>query len=151
MHKIAPFIWIPNDAKEVRDYYASIFGENFFVHDGDEKFENTPSGGIVVFTMTIHDQLFRVMCTELPHDDFTDSVSFELNCKDQAEVDKYWDALTREGEESQCGWCRDKYGVRWQVVPENISELVSTPDQMQVMMEMQKLIISELEAAGKAV
>jgi predicted 3-demethylubiquinone-9 3-methyltransferase (glyoxalase superfamily) len=83
-------------------------------------------------------------------------VSFTISCKDQDEVDYYWDRLTDGGEESQCGWCKDRFGVSWQVVPDRLYELVSNPDPAQAtaatqaMYGMRKIFIAELEEAAAA-
>ncbi len=142
MSIITPFLWITAPASEVRNYYKSIFKEEADIDEVNESFDDTPGGKVDIFTMTLKGQDFRVMCTGA-HDEFTDAISFELPCKDQTEIDYYWEAITAEGEESQCGWCRDKYGVRWQVVPEN-SELFANPAAVQAMLGMKKLIIEDL-------
>ncbi len=92
-----------------------------------------------------------------PQFTFDEAISFEILCKDQAEVDRYWDALTGDGgEESQCGWVKDRFGVSWQVVPERLYELMRDPDTekaqraMQAMLKMRKLDVAELEKAAAA-
>ncbi len=82
---------------------------------------------------------------------FTEAASFQIHCEDQAEIDRYWEALTADGgEESQCGWLKDKFGLSWQILPKNLPELIENPDAMACMLKMQKLDIAELEqASGK--
>ncbi len=147
MSKITPFLWIDAPVEEVKNYYKLIFRNEAKLSGATESFDDTPGGRVDVFSITLKDQEFRIMCTRT-HGTFSDSVSFELPCKDQAEIDYYWNEFTDEGKESQCGWCRDKYGVRWQVVPGNMSKLVDTPEALQAMLSMKKLIIADLEAAS---
>ena len=94
-----------------------------------------------------------IMCMDSSYDhkfNFTEGVSLVVNCKDQQEIDKYWNGLTADGgAESQCGWLKDKYGLSWQVIPENIGTLVQKPEAMQAMMQMKKIVIADLENAGK--
>jgi predicted 3-demethylubiquinone-9 3-methyltransferase (glyoxalase superfamily) len=86
---------------------------------------------------------------------FTEAVSFLIECEDQAEVDHYWNALTAGGEESQCGWLKDRFGLSWQVVPKRLFELLSDPDEaraaaaMNAMLTMHKIVVAELEAAAR--
>jgi predicted 3-demethylubiquinone-9 3-methyltransferase (glyoxalase superfamily) len=88
---------------------------------------------------------------------FTEAVSFQIHCADQAEVDHYWDRLTEGGEESQCGWLKDRFGLSWQVIPARLYELLSDPDPgraqraMQAMLGMRKLVVAELEQAADGV
>jgi predicted 3-demethylubiquinone-9 3-methyltransferase (glyoxalase superfamily) len=93
-----------------------------------------------------------------PHFAFSEAASFTVTCKDQGEVDYYWDRLTYGGEESQCGWCKDRFGLSWQVIPERLCELVSHPDPARArhseaatkaMYGMRKIVIAELEEAAR--
>jgi predicted 3-demethylubiquinone-9 3-methyltransferase (glyoxalase superfamily) len=93
-----------------------------------------------------------------PHFHFSEAVSFTINCKDQDEVDYYWDRLTADGgQESQCGWCKDKFGLSWQVVPQRLYDLLSHSDPAvatsatQAMYGMQKIVIADLEKAAASV
>lgn len=138
---ITPNLWIPATAEEVTEYYSEIFKDevSFSI---DQQLSNSPSGKTTILTMIIKDFRFRVMCTG-PHEDFTDAVSFELPCEDQEEIDYYWSALTKDGEESMCGWCRDKFGVRWQIVPQNMQELMLTDDDFKIMLQQKKIVIAD--------
>jgi len=80
---------------------------------------------------------------------FTEAVSFVVRCDDQQEVDYYWSKLSAGGNESQCGWLKDKFGLSWQIVPANLPELIKHPKAMQAMLRMKKLNIAELERAAK--
>ena len=80
------------------------------------------------------------------HAGFTETISFVVECADQAEIDYYWEALTADGgKEDACGWVKDKFGLSWQIVPRNIFELLSTPSAMQAMLGMKKLVIADLK------
>lgn len=154
--KITPCLWVDKDAKGVVDYYLSIF------KDGKMKefrnYKNPPEaieqGGLENFEtaiMEIGDIEFSILAAG-PFFKFNESVSFVINCKDQAEVDYYWDALTTNGgEEGTCGWCKDKYGLSWQVVPVEYFDLINSEDPkvrekaMQNTLKQKKLILSELK------
>jgi predicted 3-demethylubiquinone-9 3-methyltransferase (glyoxalase superfamily) len=84
-----------------------------------------------------------MMSTAIEHHKFNDTFAIIINCNGQAEIDKYWDYFTKEGEESQCGWCMDKFGLRWQIIPANMGELMSKPNANAVMMKQTKIIIAE--------
>lgn len=142
MKKIVPFLWFEKNAKKIAEYYTNIFGtDNVKVFDG-KSLSDTPSGNVEIFSIQIFDQLFNIM-TAGKHHEFNDAISFVVNCKDQDEIDNYWNKITEEGNESMCGWCIDKYGLRWQIIPENMSSLVSKDGGTQKMLKMKKIIISE--------
>ena len=117
--KITPSLWVETkDAKAVVDYYLSIFKDGKLKEH--RKYKNPPEAGGGDFEtaiMEINGIEFNILAAG-PFFKFNESVSFIINCKDQAEVDYYWSALTANGgKESSCGWCKDKYGLSWQVVP----------------------------------
>jgi predicted 3-demethylubiquinone-9 3-methyltransferase (glyoxalase superfamily) len=151
--KITPSLWVETtDAKAVVDYYLSIF------KDGKLKehrtYKNPPEAGGTNFEtaiMEINGMEFSILAAG-PFFKFNESVSFVINCKDQAEVDYYWNALTANGgQESNCGWCKDKYGLSWQVVPVEYFDLINSNDPkvrdkaMKVTLQQKKLILSELK------
>jgi predicted 3-demethylubiquinone-9 3-methyltransferase (glyoxalase superfamily) len=154
--KITPSLWVDKDAKAVVDYYLSIF------KDGKMKeyrqYKNPPvakeQGGQESFEtaiIEIGDLEFNILAAG-PYFKFNESVSFVINCKDQAEVDYYWNALTANGgQESSCGWCKDKYGLSWQVVPVEYFDLINSDDPkvrdkaMRNTLKQKKLILSELK------
>ena len=144
-NKIIPCLWFCTDngnISKVVDYYKTIF-----VNDLEEKFKaslgETPSGNTEISEITIFGQKYSLMSTEKEHHPLNDAISFTINCEDQKDIDKFWNYFTREGEESQCGWCIDKYGLRWQVLPENFGKLMSKPNSMEVMMSHRKIVIEE--------
>jgi predicted 3-demethylubiquinone-9 3-methyltransferase (glyoxalase superfamily) len=83
------------------------------------------------------------MSTEIEHNPFNDSIGLVLECKNQEEIDLYWDYFTELGKEVECGWCIDKYGLRWQILPENLEELMSKPNGYATLMNQKKIIIAE--------
>ncbi len=154
--KITPSLWVDKDAKAVVDYYLSIF------KDGKLKeyyqYKNPPEaiemGGQESFETAIMELAgleFNILAAG-PYFKFNEAVSFVINCKDQAEVDYYWDALTSNGgEESYCGWCKDKYGLSWQVVPVEYFDLINNENAevrekaMRNTLKQKKIILSELK------
>ncbi|MCC6643627.1 VOC family protein [Candidatus Peregrinibacteria bacterium] len=148
MQNITPMLWFDNQAEEAMNLYLSIFPNSKQL-----TIARYPEGspGVAGTVMTCSFELNGFTFTALnggPVFKFTEAISFVVNCKDQAEIDHYWNALTTDGgEESQCGWLKDKFGVSWQIVPENIDTLVSKPSAMQAMLKMKKIVISDLENA----
>src|SRR5688572_7963592 len=151
--KITPCLWVETkDAKAVADYYLSIFKDgNLKEH---RKYKNPPEAGGGDFEtaiIEIADMELSILAAG-PFFKFNESVSLVINCKDQAEVDYYWSALTSNGgEESSCGWCKDKYGLSWQVVPVEYFDLINSEDPkvrekaMQNTFKQKKIILSELK------
>ena len=115
-----------------------------------------PAGMVMTVEFELDGQRF-VAINGGPQFQFDEAVSFEISCADQDEVDRYWELLSDGGEEGPCGWCRDRYGLSWQVVPEGMDELFADPDKsrvdraMQAMLGMSKLNIAELRAAADGV
>jgi predicted 3-demethylubiquinone-9 3-methyltransferase (glyoxalase superfamily) len=143
--RIIPFLWYEVDnAVNIARYYRDIFGaKHVHIHD-EESLDNTPSGSVQVVTIDIFDTTFQFMSAG-KHDSFNDAISFMIKCKDQAEIDHYWDKLSSIPEAEQCGWCRDKYNVRWQIVPQNLNQLIGSEAGMQKFLKMKKIIIADLE------
>lgn len=151
--KITPCLWVETkDAKAVANYYLSIFKDGKLKEH--HQYTNPPEAGGGNFETAI----VEIAGMELsilaagPYFKFNESVSFVINCKDQAEVDYYWNALTANGgEESSCGWCKDKYGLSWQVVPVEYFDLINSDDPMvrekamKNTMKQKKIILSELK------
>jgi predicted 3-demethylubiquinone-9 3-methyltransferase (glyoxalase superfamily) len=144
-NKIFPSLWFSTDGgsiSKVIEYYKNIF-ENDLDNGNIIPLGKSPSGNTEMCEVKIFGQKYSFMCTEKEHHRFNDALSFTINCKDQKEIDKIWNYFTSEGEESQCGWCIDKYGLRWQVLPENLGELMSKPDSWKVLMSQKKIVIKE--------
>ena len=154
--KITPCLWVDKDAKAVANYYLSIFkdGKLKEYHQYENPPEAKEQGGQENFdtaVMEINGLEFSILAAG-PYFKFNESISFVINCKDQAEVDYYWDALTANGgQEGSCGWCKDKYGLSWQVVPVEYFDLINSEDPkvrekaMKNTMKQKKLILSELK------
>ena len=151
--KITPSLWVETkDAKAVADYYLSIFKDGKLKEH--RKYKNPPEAGGGDFEtaiIEINGIEFNILAAG-PFFKFNESVSFVINCKDQAEVDYYWTALTANGgQESSCGWCKDKYGLSWQVVPVEYFDLINSDDPkvrekaMKNTLKQKKLILSELK------
>lgn len=151
--KITPSIWVETkDAKAVADYYLSIFRDGKLKEH--HKYTNPPEAGGGDFEtaiIEINGIEFNILAAG-PFFKFNESVSFVINCKDQAEVDYYWSALTANGgQESSCGWCKDKYGLSWQVVPVEYFDLINSNDSkvrekaIKNTLKQKRIILSELK------
>jgi len=144
-NKIVTNQWFSADGgniSEIIEYYKTIFLKDFECEEIIPLGE-TPSGKTEMCYVTIFGQKYILMSTAKEHHPLNDAVSFIINCEDQREIDKYWDYFTQEGKESQCGWCIDKYGLRWQVIPSNLGELMNNPNSFEVMMGQTKIVIEE--------
>lgn len=150
MPSISHMLWFDNQAEEAVNLYTSIFEDSKILSKSPR-----PDGGV----FTIEFELLGAKYTALnggPMFSFTEAFSIFILCKDQAEVDKYWDALIADsGTPGNCGWLKDKFGLSWQIIPQQLGECLGNPDPakaaaaMQAMLGMSKLIVSELEAAVK--
>ena len=124
MQKITPFLWFDKNLKEIVDFYSSVFPDTKILNKGD--LSDTPSGEVEIVTIEILGQELSLM-TAGPMFKFNESISFVVTCEDQKEIDYYWNALTNNGgEESQCGWCKDKYGLWWQIVPTVMTTMMAS-------------------------
>lgn len=144
-NKIVPSLWFSTDygnISSVIEYYKNIFGQHL-QSEQITPLGQTPSGNTELCEVHIFGQKYSLMCTENEHHRFNDAVAFTIYCEDQNEIDKYWKYFIQEGEEVQCGWCIDKYGLRWQVLPNNFGELMSKPNAFQIMMGQKKIVIQE--------
>lgn len=155
MYDIAPCLWFDTQAEEAANYYVAIF-ENSKILEVSRYGEGAPmpAGTALVVSFTIDGRPFQAL-NGGPAFTFSEAVSFYVNAATQEEIDRLWDALTRDGgEPSQCGWLKDKYGVSWQIVPPILGKLLADPDQekagrvMQAMLRMSKLDIAQLQAAA---
>ena len=157
MPKITPCLWFDGDAEEAARFYTSTF-PNSRIDKVVPAASDTPSGrkgDVITVEFTLDGSPF-IGLNGGPDFQFNEAVSFVIDCKDQAEVDRYWDALVAGGgEHSVCGWLKDKFGVSWQVVPRQLNKMVESDDRaaaeraMKAMLEMTKLDIAKLEEAYK--
>jgi predicted 3-demethylubiquinone-9 3-methyltransferase (glyoxalase superfamily) len=152
--KIIPSLWFDTQAEEAADFYTSVFKNSRIVNVSHYTEAGPREAGTV---MTVEFELDGERFVGInggPEFTFSEAVSFQISCEDQAEVDYYWERLTDGGEEGPCGWLKDKFGLSWQVVPGGMDELFSDPDPqraeraMRAMFSMKKLDIAALQAAA---
>jgi predicted 3-demethylubiquinone-9 3-methyltransferase (glyoxalase superfamily) len=148
MKKITPFLWFDTQAEEAMNFYVSLF-KNSKVNS----ISRGPDGKAFNVSFELDGQEF-IGLNAGPQFKFNEAISMFVNCEDQAEVDYFWNALTADGgEESMCSWCRDKYGLSWQIVPKQLGELMGDPDPvkskrvMDAMLKMKKIIVADLQKA----
>jgi predicted 3-demethylubiquinone-9 3-methyltransferase (glyoxalase superfamily) len=153
VQRITPFLWFDGQAEEAAEFYVSIFpnskvGRIARCGSGGPG----PPGSALTVEFNLDGQTF-VALNGGPVFQFTEAVSFVVNCATQAEIDFYWNRLSAGGAESQCGWLKDKFGLSWQIVPTALGKLLSGPDPqkagrvMKALMSMKKLDLAELEQA----
>jgi predicted 3-demethylubiquinone-9 3-methyltransferase (glyoxalase superfamily) len=160
MQKITPFLWFKDNAEEAAKFYTSIFKNSkigrilrYSEEVAEVSQSGQPAGSVLTIEFEIEGQKF-VALNGGPQFKFNESISFVVNCETQKEVDYFWEKLTADGgEESQCGWLRDKFGVSWQVTPTALIDMLHDKDSekservMKAMLQMQKIDIEKLEAA----
>lgn len=154
MPKITPFLWFDDKAEEAAKFYTSVFrnskmGEVRRYGDAGPG----PKGSVMIASFSIEGVEFTALNAG-PQFKFNESISFVVHCKTQEEVDEYWEKLTADGgQESQCGWLKDKFGMSWQITPDRLLELIGDKDPgrsqraMQAMMQMKKIDIAKIEQA----
>ncbi|EHI13720.1 VOC family protein [Mycolicibacterium thermoresistibile] len=153
MPAIAPALWFDDNLEEAARFYTSIFPNSSI--EGFERYTDAGPGtpGEVASGTFVLDGTRFVGINGGPAFSFTEAVSFMVTCADQDEVDYYWDRLVDGGQESQCGWLKDRFGLSWQIVPQRLFELVNDPDPARAaaatraMLGMRKIVIAELEEA----
>ena len=149
---ISPCLWFDDDLEEAAAFYASVFPDSEVGH-----LTRTPDGRALVGEFRLGATTFQAINGGPELAGFTEAISFAVTCADQAEVDHYWTALTADGgEESMCGWLKDRFGLSWQIVPTRLYELLSDPEParaqaaQQSMLSMRKIVVADLEAAADA-
>jgi predicted 3-demethylubiquinone-9 3-methyltransferase (glyoxalase superfamily) len=157
MEKINPFLWFNDDAEEAANFYTSIFKNSKIEKitrypEAAADASGRPAGSVMTVVFQLNGQEF-IGLNGGPHFQFTEAVSFVVNCDTQAEIDEYWKKLSNGGQESQCGWLKDKYGLSWQIVPADIERWLSDKDHeksarvMAAVLQMKKLDLKTLQAA----
>jgi len=148
MKKITPFLWFDTQAEEAMNFYVSVF-KNSKVGS----VSRGPDGKAFSVTFELDGQEFMGLNAG-PQHKFNEAVSFFVNCENQKEVDEYWNKLIAGGgEEGPCGWCKDKFGLSWQIIPKQLGELMGDPDPeksqrvVQAMLKMQKIVVADLQKA----
>ncbi len=149
MQKITPHLWFDKEAKEAAEFYASIFPASKVT--SVKTIHDTPSGDADIVSFTLAGQDFMAISAG-PLFKFNEAISFIIDCKDQEEIDYYWSKLSAVPEAEQCGWCKDKYGLSWQVTPDMGKWLNSLDTEAgnratQAMLKMKKIVIADLEKA----
>ncbi|MDO9456802.1 VOC family protein [Nocardioides sp.] len=156
MSSISPCLWFDDNLEEAAAFYTAIFPRSSIGHlarHGDTG--PGEKGKVMAGEFTLDGTTFRGI-NGGPEFSFSEAISFSISCADQTEVDYYWDSLADGGEESVCGWLKDRFGVSWQIVPARLYELVSDPDPAranaatQAMLGMTRIVVAELEAAADA-
>ncbi len=157
MQKISPCLWFDGNAEAAANYYVSIFPDSRIdaVARWPENERAPKKGAVLAVDFTLAGRSFKAL-NGGPQFKFTEAISLSVDCKDQAEVDMFWDKLTADGGKPvQCGWLKDKYGLSWQIVTRRLIELLSDSDSakaaraMAAMMKMIKLDVAALEQAAK--
>ncbi len=166
MQKITPFLWFDKNAEEAMNYYVEVFSNRPGDSSGDSKIvsiQRYPNnvdeehmkgmdGKVLTGIFELDGQ--RFMCLDGgPIFKFNESVSFYVECADQAEVDYFWEKLSAVPESEQCGWCKDRFGLSWQIIPKQMGKLMSDPDPekskrvIEAMLKMHKIDVAELQGA----
>jgi len=154
MQKITPFLWYSNQAEEAARFYAATFPDSRVTRVTALPSESPsgPPGSVKIVDFELFGQRFTAMSAG-PLDPFNHAVSFVVNCADQAEIDRYWNALLEGGQAEQCGWLKDRFGLSWQIVPTVLAEMMTSTDRVRskcaadAMMKMVKIDIAALTAA----
>ncbi len=151
VQKITPNLWFDGNAQEAVEYYVAAFPDSKIL--STEYYPNSVEEGLADFQqgmagkpLAIEFELSGMHFTAInagPEFKFNESVSFAVSCKDQEEIDYYWEKLSKVPDSEQCGWCKDQFGLSWQIVPENMGELMQRPDAYRKLMSMHKLVIAD--------
>jgi predicted 3-demethylubiquinone-9 3-methyltransferase (glyoxalase superfamily) len=146
MKKVTPFLWFDNQAEEAMNYYVSIFKNSRILS------VSRANGKVMSVTFELAGQEFMGLNAG-PQFKFTEAISFFVNCETQEEVDEFWKKLSQGGEQSRCGWLKDKFGLSWQIVPSVLGKLLNDPDPekskavLQAMLKMNRIVIEDLNKA----
>jgi predicted 3-demethylubiquinone-9 3-methyltransferase (glyoxalase superfamily) len=152
--KITPWLWFDTQSEEAATFYTSLFDNSRIT--GVDRYGDAgpgPAGSVMTVSFELDGQPMAAL-NGGPQYAFTEAISFQVGCESQDEVDRLWNALTDGGVEGPCGWCKDRFGVSWQIVPTRLHELLSDPDPeraqraMRAMFEMKKIDIAALERAA---
>lgn len=156
MRNIVPFLWFAdNNAEEAIQYYCSVFPDSRIrsvTRYPDEKLDEHftgMAGKVLTAEFELNGQRFMALDGG-PVFRFSEAVSLLVECEDQKEIDYYWERLSHSPENEQCGWCKDRFGLSWQIIPKDMGKLLESDAAVQAMMQMKKIDISELEKAGQA-
>jgi predicted 3-demethylubiquinone-9 3-methyltransferase (glyoxalase superfamily) len=151
MKTITPNLWFDGNAKEAVDFYVSVFPDSkvlsttFYpksAKEGLADFQLHLAGKVLTVDFELSGNRF-VAINAGPEFKFNESISFSIPCEDQKEIDYYWGTLSSVKESEQCGWCKDKYGLSWQIIPQNMEELMQRPNAFAKLMKMHKIVIED--------
>lgn len=161
MKKITPMLWFDGQAEQAAEHYIAVFSKRPGANRGESRVLEIsrygdagpgPAGSAMVVRFELEGQEFTAL-NGGPEFRFSEAISFVIDCENQREVDYFWNALTQGGEESQCGWLKDRYGLSWQVVPREMMQFLSSPEHekaqraVKAMLGMKKLDVAELRRA----
>ncbi len=155
MSKVTPSLWFDGNAEEAAEFYVSLLPDSRIdgVSRAASDNPSTAAGQVLTVDFTVAGQHLRGI-NGGPQFSFTEAVSFAIDCRDQAEVDRLWDALTADGgEPGQCGWLKDRFGLSWQIIPQQLVQMLGDSDReaarraMEAMLEMSKIDIAEMRRA----
>ncbi|HEY9289475.1 MAG TPA: VOC family protein [Candidatus Dormibacteraeota bacterium] len=161
MKKITPMLWFENQAEQAAEHYIAVFSKRPGANRGESRVLEIsrfgeagpgPAGSVMVVRFELEGQEFSAL-NGGPEFHFSEAISFVIDCEDQQEVDYFWNALAQGGEEGPCGWLKDRYGLSWQVVPREMMQFFSSPEQekaqraVKAMLQMKKLDVAELRRA----
>jgi predicted 3-demethylubiquinone-9 3-methyltransferase (glyoxalase superfamily) len=159
MAKITPCLWFDGQAEEAAEFYTSLFPDSRIDKVARSTADNpsTPAGAVLTVEFIVAGTPF-IGLNGGPEFKFNEAVSFSIDCADQAEVDRSWDALVQGGgSHSVCGWLKDRFGVSWQVIPRQLNEMLESPDReaaaraMEAMLKMEKIDVAKLREAYEGV
>lgn len=149
---IRPFLWFDGQAHEAMEYYVSVFPNSsidnvvLYPEESLDRHFQGMTGKVISGAFTLDGVPFGCLDGG-PEFRFNEAISFVISCEDQEEIDHYWSALSAVPESEACGWCKDRFGVSWQIVPAGLDLLQQRPEQIQALMNMKKIVIAELETA----
>jgi predicted 3-demethylubiquinone-9 3-methyltransferase (glyoxalase superfamily) len=156
--KITPFLWFDDQAEQAVDFYVSVFPDSEVLEVARHGTAGPgPAGSVMLIRFELDGNEFLALNGGPEHYNFDESISFVIDCATQGEVDRFWEALSDGGEEIACGWVKDRFGLRWQVVPSELPTLLGDPDPqraqraMQAMMTMKKLDVDAMKEAADGV
>ncbi|WP_324752031.1 VOC family protein [Roseovarius sp. Pro17] len=155
MDKISTFLWFDDNAEEAGKFYTGLFPDSRIdeTTDSPMNYPGGNEGDVITVGFTLSGRSFIAM-NGGPDHPFTDAISLSIDCADQAEVDRYWDALSDGGEPIMCGWVKDRFGLHWQVTPRILPQLLADPDRakakrvMEAMGQMVKIDVAAIKAAA---
>ena len=155
MPSITPFLWFDDQAEQAAEFYVSVFPNSRVLEVARYTDAGPgPAGSVMTVRFSLDGNEFLALNGGPVHYEFDESISFMVNCATEEELDHYWSALTEGGEEIACGWLKDRYGLRWQIVPEGLPALLGDPDRdraqraVKAMMGMKKLDLKAMRQAA---